>query len=91
VRNPAGQLPHRLHLLGLQQRRLRLLTGVDLGPKPFIGCGKFPGPPCYRALELFAVARQRCGGVAKLIADLIQFTHAGAQWAAQWIDRLALA
>ena len=85
MRYTAGQLAHRLHLLGLQQRRLRLLTSVDLGPEPFIGCGKLPRAPRYRALELFAVARQRYCGVAKLIADLIQFTNA----AAQWIHRLA--
>ena len=80
MRNTAGQLPHRLHLLGLQQRRLGLLTGVDLGAEPFIGHGKLPSAPCYGALELLAVALQRRGSVAKFIADLIQFTHPAAQW-----------
>src|ERR1700750_2334436 len=32
--NTAGQLTQCLHLLSLQQRRLRLLTSLDFGPEP---------------------------------------------------------
>ena len=62
--DPAGQLSHCFHFLGLQQRRLRLLARVDLGTEPFVGGSKLPSALGDGALELFAVARQRRGGVA---------------------------
>jgi hypothetical protein len=71
----SSQLPHRLHLLGLQQRRLRLLTRGNLGTEPIIGCSQLLSALPHHRLKLFAVVRQSGGGVAELATDLVEFPH----------------
>src|SRR5215469_12788663 len=79
MRNAAGQLSHRLHFLGLQQRRLGLLSRLDFGTEPFVSGGELTSSLCHGALELFAVARQRCSRIAQLVADLFELTHTADQ------------
>src|SRR5215469_10840381 len=79
MRNAAGQLSHRLHFLGLQQRRLGLLSRLDFGTEPFVSGGELTSSLCHGALELFAVARQRCSRIAQLVADLVELTHSADQ------------
>src|SRR5215472_1999669 len=75
MRDTAGQLPHRFHLLGLQQRRLRLLSGVDLRPQPLIGGREFMRALRYHALKLLSIMRQGGGSGPERVADLVKFTY----------------
>jgi len=59
VGDAAGQLPDRLHLLGLDQARLRAFAFGDLGSQPIVRRCKVSGPIRHFLLERF-------GEVAKL-------------------------
>jgi hypothetical protein len=80
VRNAPRQLPHRLHLLCLQERRLCLLPRDDFGSQPLVGSSELLSAVCYHTFELFSVARQRSSGVAERLPDLNQFTYSADQW-----------
>src|SRR5271166_594016 len=54
----ARELPDRLHLLRLHQRRLRQFTRADLGAEPGVGGSQLASTLLHHDLELFAAARQ---------------------------------
>ena len=80
MRNAPGQLSHRLHLLCLQERRLRLLPGDDFGSQPLVGSSELLSAVRDHTFELFRVVRQRSRGVAQRFSHLIQFTHSADHW-----------
>ncbi len=56
MRDAAGELPHGLHLLRLEQRRFGVPAFRDLHPEAFVGLHQLPRPLRDARFERFRVA-----------------------------------